>query len=243
LAYVIQGKADARLLDSYHAERQPVGRQIVARANKSMVQNAIVWDLVGAGIGRVTSPSEHAAIFDTREGRAQLRSEIDKMKYEYHAHGVELNRQYVSEAIIGEPTPVHYEYDSELYYQPTTHPGASLPHVWLGSRRPSPRVSTLDVAGKGRFTLFTGPGGTVWREAAVQLEESVGVEVTVIAIGPYLDYEDLYGTWRDLSEVEEDGCVLVRPDLHVAWRSISTPSDPTATLTSVMRRILGLLRL
>jgi 2,4-dichlorophenol 6-monooxygenase len=241
LAFVIQGKANASLLDSYHAERQPIGRQIVARANKSMVQNAIVWDLLGAGTRRVTSPSEHAAVFDTREGRASLRSEIDKMKYEYHAHGVELNRQYVSGAIVPDETATAtYVRDAELYYQPTTRPGASLPHAWLGSRLPSPRISTLDVVGKGRFTLLTGHGGQAWRAAATAVTEALSVEVSVISIGPYLDYEDLYGTWRQLCEVEEEGCVFVRPDLHVAWRSSTLPLDPTAALARVMQQLLGL---
>jgi len=179
-------------------------------------------------------------VFDTREGRATLRTEIDKMKYEYHAHGVELNRQYVSGAIVQDQTPAAaYVRDPELYYQPTTRPGASLPHAWLGSRLPSPRISTLDVGGKGRFTLLTGPGGQAWRAAAIAVAETLGVEVSVISIGPYLDYEDLYGTWRQLCEVEEEGCVLVRPDLHVAWRSTTLPPDPAVALTRVMRQLLG----
>jgi len=240
LALVLQGKADAHLLESYNAERQPVGRQIVARANKSMAQNGILWDLLGAGTRRITSPSEHAAVFDTKDGRAALRAEIDKMDYEYHAHGVELNRQYASGAVVNEaPAAPPYPRDPELYYQPTTRPGASLPHAWLGSRMPSPRVSTLDVAGKGRFVLFTGPGGQGWHTAAAAAAQATGVEVGVVSIGPYLDYEDLYGAWRRLCEVEEEGCVLVRPDLHVAWRSPTLPADPAATLTRVMRRLLG----
>jgi len=104
---------------------------------------------------------------------------------------------------------------------------------------PSPRVSTLDVAGKGRFVLFTGPGGQGWHTAAAAAAQATGVEVGVVSIGPYLDYEDLYGAWRRLCEVEEEGCVLVRPDLHVAWRSPTLPADPAATLTRVMRRLLG----
>ena len=123
----------------------------------------------------------------------------------------------------------------------TTRPGSSLPHAWLGSRMPSPRISTLDIAGKCRFMLFSGPGGQAWRSAAVAVAEATGIELGVALIGPYLDYEDLYGTWHELSEVQEDGCVLVRPDLHVAWRSLTLPSDPTATLTRVMQRLLGLI--
>jgi 2,4-dichlorophenol 6-monooxygenase len=240
LALVLQGKARPALLDTYNAERQPVGQQIVARANKSMVQNNVVWDLLGGGTRVAMSAEEHAAVFDTQEGRARLRREIDRMKYEYHAHGVELNRSYESAAVIEDGTPAAaFERDPELYYQPSTRPGASLPHAWLGRRARGPSVSTLDVAGKRRFVLFTGHGGDRWREAGRQVSQETGVEVGVASVGPFLDYEDLYGTWRELSQVEEAGCVLARPDLHVGWRSAAMPADPVSALRNVMRRILG----
>jgi 2,4-dichlorophenol 6-monooxygenase len=240
LALVLQDKASPALLDSFDAERQPIGRQIVARANKSMGQNMKVWDLLGGGTRTTMSPTEHAAVFDTREGRATLRREIDTMRYEYHAHGVELNRDYVSGAVVEDGTPpLVYERDAELFYQPTTRPGASLPHIWLGKREAGPRVSSLDVAGKRRFTIFTGHGGEGWREAAQTVSERTGVEIAVVAIGPYLDYEDFYGRWSALSGVEEDGCVLIRPDLYIGWRCATIPADPAATLSDVMQRVLG----
>jgi 2,4-dichlorophenol 6-monooxygenase len=240
LALVVQGKAAPSLLDSFEAERQPIGRQIVARANKSMVQNNKVWDLLGGGTRTKMSPEEHAAVFDTRDGRAALLREIDTMKYEYHAHGVEMNRRYVSCAVIddGRPEPA-CDRDPELFYQPSTRPGASLPHAWIGSRAPSRPISTLDVAGQRRFTILTGPGGEPWRAAALAVSKETGVEIAVVSIGPFLDYEDLYGVWRSLSETEEDGCVLVRPDLHVGWRCAALPSDPEATLRAAMLGILG----
>jgi 2,4-dichlorophenol 6-monooxygenase len=61
----------------------------------------------------------------------------------------------------------------------------------------------------------------------------------VASVGPYLDYEDLYGNWRELSEVDEAGCVLVRPDLIVGWRSYDLPEDPVRALDAAMRQILG----
>jgi 2,4-dichlorophenol 6-monooxygenase len=241
MALVLQGKAGAKLLDSYEPERQPVGRQIVARANKSMIQNAIIWDLLGGGTRRVMTPEEHAAVFDTSQGRAQLRVELDQMRYEYHAHGVELNRQYASSAVYANGSmPRRYERDAELYYQPSTHPGCPLPHAWLGTRLPGPRVSTLDLAGKGRFSLLTGPGGEAWCEAASFVARELRQEIACYRIGPFLDYEDLYGSWMRLSEVEEAGCVLVRPDLYVAWRSAGMAVDPGKLLSEVMKSVLSL---
>ena len=100
-------------------------------------------------------------------------------------------------------------------------------------------MSTLDVAGKQRFTLITGHGGEAWRDVARTVSEKMGVDIPVASIGPYLDYEDLYGTWRELSEVDESGCVLVRPDLIVGWRSYSLPEDPLRAFDTAMRQILG----
>jgi 2,4-dichlorophenol 6-monooxygenase len=226
-------------LGSYDAERQPVGRQIVARANKSFLQNNAIWDLLGGGTLADLAPEDHAAAFDTNAGRRSLREAVAQFRYEYHAHGVEMNRRYCSDAVApdgaSEPAPAR---DPELYYQPTTWPGATLPHAWLCRLSPGPRVSTLDIAGKGRFCLLIGHGGDAWRDAAAHLAARTGVEIAVVSIGPRLDYEDPYGRWRDLSEVEEDGCVLVRPDLIIGWRSVSTSPAPERRLGEVLARIL-----
>jgi 2,4-dichlorophenol 6-monooxygenase len=115
-----------------------------------------------------------------------------------------------------------------------------LAHAWLGTRLPGPRVSTLDLAGKGRFAIFTGPGGEAWGEAARSVARELGVEIACYRIGPFLDYEDPYGTWGRLSEVEEAGCVLVRPDLYVGWRSATMSPVPTEALHGAMRSILSL---
>src|SRR5690242_13034602 len=88
LALVLQGKAHPTLLDSFNAERQPVGHQIVKRANKSMMLNATVWDLLGAGT-RGDSTERRLPAVQTREARDALRRALDAMKYEQHAHGVE----------------------------------------------------------------------------------------------------------------------------------------------------------
>ena len=50
---------------------------------------------------------------------------------------------------------------------------------------------------------------------------------------------DTYDDWALLSEVDESGCVLVRPDVHVGWRSKALPADPAASLGEAMAQILG----
>ena len=58
-------------------------------------------------------------------------------------------------------------------------------------------------------------------------------------IGPGREVLDTYDDWARLSEVEEDGCVLVRPDAHVGWRSRTLPADPAAELRDALDQILG----
>ena len=67
----------------------------------------------------------------------------------------------------------------------------------------------------------------------------MGLEVRAVTIGPRADYEDHVGDWHKVRDITDSGCVLVRPDQHVAWRSRSASSDPAADLTRVLRAILG----
>jgi 2,4-dichlorophenol 6-monooxygenase len=101
------------------------------------------------------------------------------------------------------------------------------------------RVSTHDLAGKGRFTLFTGIGGDAWTDAAARVSERTGVEIAAYVIGPGREVIDTYDDWARAREVQESGCVLVRPDTHVAWRSMAMVDDPAAALSRVMDAVLG----
>ena len=65
------------------------------------------------------------------------------------------------------------------------------------------------------------------------------MKIAVYVIGPGRDVLDTYDDWARLSEVDESGCVLVRPDVHVGWRSQTLPADPAGSLREVIDRILG----
>lgn len=246
LALVLAGKADPSLLNSYEAERRPVGQQIVKRANKSMDYSGIFQIL---GVAPELTPDERAhqaarlseATEYGRKQRAELRKWVEERKYELHANGVELNQRYISSAIVGDGSQdPGFQRDAELFYQPSSRPGAHLPHAWVGkSSGRDPRVSTLDLAGKGAFALFTGIGGEAWAAAARSVSDQTGVEIAVRQIGPGLEYRDLYGDWARLSEIDDEGCILVRPDMFVGWRSTGLAGDCVAALGSAMAQILG----
>lgn len=246
LALVVKGQAAPSLLDSYTLERQPVGQQIVARANKSIEDYPPIFDAVG--LLSSNDPAEAnkaiAARKDpTSEGkmrRKRLYEAIEKKNYEFNTHGVELGQRYRnSPAIVSDGTPEpDYIRDAELYYQPTTWPGARLPHVWV--EHAGVRKSTLDLCGNGQFTVLTGIGGDGWIEAARVASERFGFEIAALTIGPSgCDAMDIYADWYRVCEIEEDGCLLVRPDHHVAWRADSVSATATADLTQALGQILG----
>jgi 2,4-dichlorophenol 6-monooxygenase len=243
LAYVLRGDAGAALLDSYDQERAPIGRQIVLRANKSIEEFGPIFDALGftnTGDPDVMNERMRARADDTPQAtrqRAQLREALELKDYEFNAHGVELGQRYRSCAVVPDGTPEPaYTRDAELYYHPTTWPGARLPHCWLGSD--GHKVSTHDLAGHGRFALLTGISGQRWAPAAQEVSAQLGIEIAAYVIGPGRQYTDLYDDWARLREVAEDGCVLVRPDAHVGWRAATIGTDPAGELRRVLEAIL-----
>lgn len=241
LALVTSGRAGDRLLDSYGAERQPVGRQVVDRANQSVMEMTSWFGALGFRPGQ--TETEALALVDhlfgpTGEAQRQaLLDALELMNAQFNAHGVELGQRYESDAVVGDGTPFPpYTRDPELYYHPTTHPGAPIPHVWL--QRGTTDVSTLDLCAYDRFTLITGVDGAAWREAALCASRDLGVAVQAVAVGLGQTNNDVLGHWTRRREIDDDGCLLVRPDRVVAWRSRTRSSDPTRDLTQALRAVL-----
>ncbi|KXS10703.1 hypothetical protein M427DRAFT_61647 [Gonapodya prolifera JEL478] len=225
LALVLKGLAGPKLLESYDAERTPVGMQIIHRASKSIEEFGPIFEALGVANTndqdliqkRITSPCD-----DTEEGfrkREALRKALEGKDYEFNAHGVEMGQRYTSGAVVPDGTPEpKYTKDPELYDHPTTWPGARLPHV---------------------FALLTGISGSkTWVPAAKKVLELLGVDVKVAVIGAGREYLDVYDDWARSREVEESGCVLARPDGYVGWRSAKKVEAADKVLEGVMRKIL-----
>ncbi len=245
LAMVVRGQAGLGLLDTYSDERAPVAKQIVTRANQSIEEFGPIFGALGLldSIDPVKMQQNmDARCDDTDEAEKQrdaIRKAIAFKVYEFDAHGVEMNQRYRSDAVVtdGQPEPA-FASDAELHYQPTTWPGARIPHVWVFA--PDGRkVSTLDLAGNGRFAILTGIGGQGWIEAARTVGEELGIEIACHTIGPRQQWQDFTGDWARASEVRDSGVVLVRPDHHVAWRAEAKVADPAAELRRVLKSILA----
>lgn len=244
LAAVLRGDAGPGLLDSYDAERRPVGKQVVDRAMKSVADMAPITAAFGFRPGQ-TAEEGWAALDElaapTEEGRRrrdQLTDAVELQHFQFNCHGVELGQRYESCAVVPDGTPwPEPDRDPELYYQPTTHPGARLPHARLEHEgRP---LSTLDLCGAGRLTVLTGIGGEPWADAAARLADELGLPLDARVIGLGRPYQDVHHDWARLRGTAEDGCLLVRPDGHVAWRAAALADDPTQTLRAALTALMG----
>ncbi|WP_344757507.1 FAD-dependent monooxygenase [Gryllotalpicola koreensis] len=244
LAAVLRGQAGSALLDTYTAERAPVAKQIVTRANKSAREFGDFFEALG--ITRVATMEEMLAEIEERKAdtpaglakREALHRAMETKHYEFNAHGVELGQFYTSSAVVSDgsvkPAPSR---DPELYYEPSTVPGSPLPHAWLGIG--TRKHSTLDLAPSTQFTVFTGISGQAWADAAAKVGARLGLPIGAVVIGPGQGVTDLYHDWAKLRGIDEDGVLLVRPDKIIAWRSKSLVADPERTLEDVLSTLLS----
>lgn len=243
LAYVVKGHADPALLQTYSAERAPVGKQVVLRANQSRLDYAPLnacfrvpdaENPVKAGIERFRSstPEGEAA-------RLSVAKALELKNTEFNAQGTEMNQLYQSIAVLPDTTmsPAPAPRDMQLHCHATTRPGAKIPHAWLTNRNHD-RISTLDLVGHGAFTLVTGLTGTVWAAAASNLKEAY---LRTVVIGSP-DAQDVYCAWQNIREIDESGALLVRPDGIIAWRQKSaaaTVAEAVQMLTETLHSITG----
>lgn len=252
IAHVQAGSASPSLLSTFNIERQPVGHSVVKRANDGFREHRNVWEAIGMLPDDISERKAILAEISSaglagQKRRAMLRAAILNTCHEFHGLGVEMNQSYTGRGVYtkDEGQPFRYEgrtaEDPILYHMQSTYPGRRLPHAWLNKRLPSTPVSTIDLAGKGRFTVFTGVGGECWKSAAEIIGRKLGIKIYTHTIGFGQDWEDVYYRWAQVSGVEESGAVLVRPDRFVAWRCREAPADVEKCqdkLLHVMRTVL-----
>ncbi|MFB6437427.1 FAD-dependent monooxygenase [Streptomyces sp. NPDC056411] len=208
LAAVLSGQAGAGLLDSYAAERRPVGALALEQSLRRLADPRLHWDL---------SPR----LAEARAAAGVLNAPLVHMGYRYDS------------AAVIDPQP-ELPSPEDLTVALDGAPGSRLPHLWV--ERDGHRLSTLDLVGS-RFTLLTGAGagGDRWVRAAREAGERLGLELPAYRIGPGAEVTDPDGRWPQFTGPDGGGALLVRPDQFIGWRSAAPsggPSDPSDASTS-----------
>ena len=139
LAAVLHGQAGDALLDTYHAERQPLA-DIITRTS---LANAL-------SMGR--SAKQDSAVLPRREF--------------LNEQGLIFGLSYDSAAVLPDGTPPVVPEDPVTEYLANARPGCRAPHAWLERR--GQKLSTIDLLG-GRFVLLAGAEGAAWARAARSL--------------------------------------------------------------------------
>jgi hypothetical protein len=212
LAAVLQGWGGPGLLASYEIERRQVGERNVA-ASGFAARGRRAWRGEYRPCIRDNTPEGAAA-------RAQLARVADREQRKSNEMiGAELGYRYVDSPIIA-PAPGEGPAHDVFDYVPTTWPGARLPHVWLKDG-----TALHDHLGDG-YTLLRLNGA---RADTAALERALHATGAPLAV---LDVDD-----NTAREIYARDLLLVRPDLHVAWRGDETPEEPDQLASIVTGRI------
>ena len=150
--------------------------------------------------------------------------------------GVILGARYDSAAVVADGTTASALADPGVDYVPEAHPGARAPHAWLQTA--AGRRSSLDLYGTG-FTLIAGAEGADWGLAAGAAAAPLGLPLQVFQLGRDGVPEEPERFEREHG-IDDNGAVLVRPDGHVGWRSMTAGATGGGELADALLRILGL---
>jgi 2-polyprenyl-6-methoxyphenol hydroxylase-like FAD-dependent oxidoreductase len=117
IAAVLRGRADIALLDSYHAERQPLGTIIT----QNSLANAMSM------------------------GRTENKAGVLPRREFLNEQGLIFGASYDSTAVVPDGTPAAALEDIVTQYVPSARPGSRAPHVWL--KRGNEEISSIDLFG------------------------------------------------------------------------------------------------
>lgn len=208
LAGAVQGWGGPRLLASYEAERRPVAIRNREASGRNARGVQAYRTLIAAG---PDLESEEGRVYRSVVEAAALNGQKNSQGLD----GVELGYLYGGSPIVCEEPGVA-PWPDDRVYTPSTAPGVRLPHMWLRDG-----VAVADVLGKGFSLVQLGPQAAS-AAAFVKAFEALGAPLTVH------HFDD-----PALLRVYERRLLLVRPDLHVAWRGDRVPDDAAAVAARV----------
>jgi 2-polyprenyl-6-methoxyphenol hydroxylase-like FAD-dependent oxidoreductase len=203
LEAALKGWAGPHLLDSYEAERRPIGVNNIAAATELYFK------------GEPDRPGP-AILEDSPEGarvRARVGRELAARDVYPPTEGLQIGLRYDDSSICAsetQPPPAL----SRTTYSPSTYPGSRAPDGWLGG------APLLDRFGRG-FTLVRATGAPSGEELS-EAAQSRGIALSSVTIDD-----------PALTSLYERPLVLVRPDGHVAWRGAEVPDDPGSLIDTV----------
>ena len=192
LAATVAGWGGSALLDSYETERRAVGLRNVEAAG---------WAAEGLGLWRAhVTP----AVYEDGEAGARARATVGRQADLHHRRvhemiGVEVGYSYAGSPLVAYEPGNEPRWDTTNYV-PHTRPGVRIPHIWLHDGQAMQDVLGPDYT----FVDLTGS----FDSSALEAEFTrLGAPLVVVR-----------SDQPRVVQVYECSLLLVRPDLHIAWR-------------------------
>ena len=210
LAAYLNGWAGPAILNTYQVERQPITEQVSTFAMNH--------EYALAKERKKASPLLEE---DTPEGQA-ARDELGQSLYDlnvkqYCCGGLNFGYFYDKSNIISYDGQAHPTYTINTFTSSTV-PGCRLPHIWLENKE-----SLYDKLGNDLALIQFGDEAS--GQELVNAAKEMNIPLKLIQLGN--NYKD---------DVYKENLILVRPDLHIAWRGNNSPVDCSALLKLVTGR-------
>jgi 2-polyprenyl-6-methoxyphenol hydroxylase-like FAD-dependent oxidoreductase len=207
LAATLNGWGGPNLLASYDVERRQVGACVIEASRYAFLGRRKWREQYRPNIRDLTPDGEAT--------RATLAAVADiEQRKSNEMIGAELGYRYEGSPLVcSEPDGPAFRFRE---YLPTSWPGARLPHVWLDDG-----TAVQDRCDDAYVLLRLG------KTAA----DTSGLEHAFCERGAPLQVMSIDDARA--RDVYQRDLILLRPDLHIAWRGNGRPSDPRALAARV----------
>ena len=201
LAAALAGWAGPELLSSYQAERRYIGARNVNASRQAAVGRRTWRSICGPLAFEESSQGEIH--------RQKIRELVDKeQRKSNELLGIELGYRYVGSPLIFDESGDAPDSDS-FDYTPTTWPGSRLPHVWIEND-----VPIQDMIDPNGYTLVNLSGDPNAGEGFERGFRRLSVPFRTLSVSS-----------SAARKVYERDLLLLRPDMHVAWRGDEAPAN------------------
>ena len=233
LREVLNGNAEADLLQTYETECRPIALTNCEHSLNNMLRGIEVPNAIGLTGDVETAAANIQLLLQGGEAAADLRARIqeavDGQLPHYVSYGLDLGGVYEDGALVRDGEAILNAAENPVDYTPNAQPGARFPHFWVdqdGRRR-----SVHDLLSYDAFTLILGSDGGEWKQLLSSLT-SCSLKINLVEIGAEQDTHD---SLSHICGMAANGAILVRPDGHVAWREKSFPKDARSSLESALQ--------
>lgn len=223
LTAVEHGWAGPALLDTYEAERRPVAEHNCEQSVANAFKLLALYEALGI-VEEPTTDRLHRTLADPA-ARPAIDTAVVEQTTHFDLIGLQLGYRYTEGAVVADADDPPVPADPSTF-EPVAAAGERLPHAWTADGR-----STLDlVAADGLTLLSCGSADHDGWAAAIAAVDGPLSHVRLDATAP------ADAGWLSTCRLTPGGALLVRPDQHIAWRTIDPPD--AARLATVVATVL-----